>query len=413
MKTWINKTVYDALGREPVHPFPARMAPGIALDIISKAPRNSTILDPMMGSGTVVALAHSKRHKAIGIDIDPLAVLMARVWTTVANKERIRAESQSVLSCAKKISRVLLAKRAYPPNSDDETRRFISYWFDFRARKQLTSLAISINRVKHRNTRNVLWCAFSRMIISKQSGVSLAMDLSHSRPHKKFRRGPVEPFAKFLVMVDRVLSDCVDKAAGPFGPAPRILLADARKLPVAENSVDLVLTSPPYLNAIDYLRCSKFSLVWMGYRISELRKIRRDSVGSEVAANSSGHVATVSNAVLKTLRVTSKLSNRHQGILKRYVQDILTSMCEASRTLVANGKAVYVIGENTIRGTYIRNSAILKEAGRISGLILRAKYVRNLPSNRRYLPPPSSVHSRVALGRRMRREVVLVFSKAA
>jgi len=46
----------------------------------------------------------------------------------------------------------------------------------------------------------------------------------------------------------------------------------------------VVLTSPPYLNAIDYMRCSKFSLVWMGHTIRELRNIRADSVGTEASS---------------------------------------------------------------------------------------------------------------------------------
>src|ERR1017187_2484552 len=64
------KTIYETLGRESVHPFPARMAPGIALAVIAKAKRPLRVLDPMMGSGTVIALARFKKHKAIGLDID-------------------------------------------------------------------------------------------------------------------------------------------------------------------------------------------------------------------------------------------------------------------------------------------------------------------------------------------------------
>jgi len=51
---------------------------------------------------------------------------------------------------------------------------------------------------------------------------------------------------------------------------------------------------------------------------------------------------------------------------------------------------VYVLGENTIRGTYIRNSRIICEIAELCGLRLKERRVRNLPANRRYLPPPQS-----------------------
>jgi len=72
-----SRTLFDALGRHPVHPFPARMAPEIVCSIVKGTRRPLTVLDPMMGSGTVVALAQSRNHQAIGIDIDPLASVSA------------------------------------------------------------------------------------------------------------------------------------------------------------------------------------------------------------------------------------------------------------------------------------------------------------------------------------------------
>src|SRR5690349_6889042 len=94
------KTIYEALGRNPVHPFPARMAPGIALDIIEGGTDSMRVLDPMMGSGTVLALARARGHKAIGVDIDPLAVLIARVWTTAIDVRVVKDEAARVLSLA-------------------------------------------------------------------------------------------------------------------------------------------------------------------------------------------------------------------------------------------------------------------------------------------------------------------------
>src|SRR5579864_5960505 len=349
------KTIYEALGRDPVHPFPARMAPGIALEVISKAKKPLLVLDPMMGSGTVIALARLKKHRAIGVDVDPLAVLISKVWTTAVVAEEATTKAREVLARAKKLFAHMRQGEAYPLRSDRETRRFVAYWFDGYARKQLASLSVAISRVRNESTRNLLLCALSRLIITKSSGASLAMDLSHSRPHKKFRSAPVKPFRKFLEAVDHVAANCVDKRSTDRGPAPHVRLGDARDLPVRDASIDLVVTSPPYLNAIDYIRCSKFSLVWMGYRIPDLRALRGASVGAESGGSDSKDDPEI-QGIVTALRLSPRLSAHDEAVLVRYIADMRRAMREVRRVLVPGGKAVYVMGENTVRGTYIRNS---------------------------------------------------------
>src|SRR5271170_4061643 len=96
-------TLYEALGRESVHPFPARMAPSIALHVLSESKVSIRVLDPMMGSGTVLAMAQASGHRSVGLDIDPLAALISRVWTTAINREEARESSAEVLDRARAI----------------------------------------------------------------------------------------------------------------------------------------------------------------------------------------------------------------------------------------------------------------------------------------------------------------------
>jgi hypothetical protein len=67
-----NKSILEALGRNPIHPFPARMAPGIALEALGESKAPLRVLDPMVGSGTVLAVARARGHHAFGVDLDPL-----------------------------------------------------------------------------------------------------------------------------------------------------------------------------------------------------------------------------------------------------------------------------------------------------------------------------------------------------
>ena len=406
-----SKGIYEILGRNAVHPFPARMAPDLALQVVAESEQRLRVLDPMAGSGTVLAIARSRGHHAIGVDIDPLAVLIARVWTTPLDSNVLREQAVEVLSHARKVFVSLRTRDAYPQNSDEETRRFVRYWFDDYARRQLASLGIAISEVLDDTSRDALWCAFSRLIISKQSGASLAMDLSHSRPHRSFRRAPSKPFRKFLLAVNRVAKNCIDPDASTRGPAATVQEGDARHLPIDDASINLVLTSPPYLNAIDYIRCSKFSLVWMGHSIEELRRRRSTSVGTEVGLHASNNFEV--QEVLSDLDLRPKLPGRYERILMRYVDDMRRVIGEIERVLAGGGKAVFVVGENTLRGTFIPNSRVVEMVADRLGLCLASRSSRELPANRRYLPPPSKQSQPAALNARMRREAVLTFRKAA
>ncbi len=405
------KTILEILGRSPIHPFPARMAPGIALEALGESETPLRVLDPMAGSGTVLAVARAKGHRAFGMDLDPLAVLLAGVWTRTVDAEEVNDKAAEVLDRAKAAFGPLPSGWAYPAGSDEETRKFIRYWFDDYARRQLAVLSTAIRRVHDDATRDVLWCGFSRLIITKSAGASLAMDLSHSRPHREFTYAPVKPFNRFIAAVETVVSNCPQTGSGTVGPATVVKHGDARKLDIEDDSIDLVLTSPPYLNAIDYMRCSKFSLVWMGHNVSELRRIRGESVGSEASSEQALEAAWV-KSLIKLLGLRPTLSNRDHALLARYVWDMGGALAEVSRVLRGGGRAVYVVGDSTVRGTFVRNSAIVAAVAEEHGLTLHSRHSRALPDNRRYLPPPKRSATNAAMDSRMRREVVLVFNKS-
>lgn len=404
------KSIIEILGRNPIHPFPARMAPGIALDALGESEGSMRVLDPMAGSGTVLAVARSKGHRAIGFDLDPLAVLLARVWTRTVDADAVTSKAADVLARAKTVFRTMRVSQAYPRGSDSETRKFIRYWFDDYARRQLAALSWAIARVRHDATRDALWCAFSRLIITKSAGASLAMDLSHSRPHRQFKRAPVKPFDRFVSAVETVVINCPRSGSESVGPRAVVKRGDARALKVESASVDLVLTSPPYLNGIDYLRCSKFSLVWMGHNVGELREIRGESVGAEAESQEALDAPWVQR-LINDLELRPQLSGRDHALLARYAWDMNKALSEVSRVLCRGGRAVYVVGDSTSKGTFIRNSSIVTAVAEAQGLSFLSRHSRALPANRRYLPPPRKRASTATLDGRLRREVVVAFEK--
>src|SRR5260370_8794501 len=110
-----------------IHPFPARMASDIALKELSKLPNDTIVLDPMMGSGTVIRAATDCGLRAIGRDVDPLAVLMARVWTTPINTKRLCERAVQLVQNA---SCLHFEDIILPWIDDDpDTSTFIDYFF--------------------------------------------------------------------------------------------------------------------------------------------------------------------------------------------------------------------------------------------------------------------------------------------
>ena len=395
----------ELINRRTVHPFPARMAANIPWEALSPRRGRLRVLDPMAGSGTSLIVGRAAGHEAFGVDSDPLAVLISKVATADATLSRVEERGQDVLRIAKRID--VAGSEAYPCCADDETREFVRYWFDLEARKQLAAIVRAIHEINDSTSRKFLWCALSRMIITKDAGVSLARDVSHSRPHKSFKRAPVMPMDAFEGALKRVLAACLFRGVNS-GPKVQICRGDARKLQFESQSVDLVITSPPYLNAIDYMRGHKLSLVWMGHRIEALRDIRSESVGAE-RGDYSVSEQKISDIVQKMGRVQG-LPERFQSITRRYVKDMNAVMGEIARVLVPRGQALIVIGDCTVRGIYIRNSAAIRLLGVSHSLELTSERRRRIPDKRRYLPPPQQ-KSGNALAKRLRTEVILSFCR--
>lgn len=385
----------------PIHPFPARMAPEIALSACDQLPTGSLVLDPMAGSGTVLRVSSSLGHRAVGFDIDPLSVLMARVWVGDVDESRVEALLQ-IVSLAARSTRDRLAISWI--DEDPETSRFVDYWFAAAQQTPLRAIASWLKDLTGPEA-DLLRLGLSRIVITKDRGASLARDTAHSRPHKWYEPTDYDVVANFERSVRRLLSLVRGNSRVP--RQPTVELGDARRLPLAGESVDLVVTSPPYLNAIDYLRGHRLSLIWLGYRVADLRLKRSSAMGTERGLHVYDHGAS---SVMSTYSRSADLSGRNQAILYRYAGDLVQVAGEIRRVLRPEGRAVIVIGNSFIQGIAVDNAKAVVRAAFLTGMTLDATRERILPDQHRYLPPPGSNGS---LNKRMRTETVLEFRRVA
>lgn len=386
--------------RKHVHPFPARMAPELALDKIELlAKRGATVLDPMCGSGTVVRLAAESGRAAIGVDLDPLAVIITNTACHGAWAKKLGERAEDVARRAWRLGGQL------PEwiKKDPETADFVSYWFAPEQAENLSRLARVLDRAPRSD--DPLRVAFSRMIVTKDGGASLARDTSHSRPHRVADDNAYDVFDEFVRSAKK-LEAIIDNARRRH--RPKIRRADARGLYfIRDASVDLTVTSPPYLNAIDYLRGHRLSLVWMGWTASEIRAIRGESVGAERMLNDAApEIRTVAESAVTTW---GDLPTRQQGLVLRFTHDMDRLARSLARVTKKKKHLVMVVANSQIKGVTISNAAVCVGVAERHGFKLVSETVRPLPARHRYLPPPKATSGMLA--QRMNEEIVYTFRR--
>lgn len=387
-----------------IHPFPARMAPDTICKLLEGLPRGAVILDPMCGSGVVVRRATEMGLRGIGFDIDPLAVLMSRVWTS----KKSGAEAISAASHITTQAKLLRLANVRLPWIDrcQETQQFLKYWFASPQRRQLRKLSFLIT---YRTpdlppqVRECLWLALSRIIITKHAGASLSWDAPHSRPHRVRDDNDFDVLSNFLRSTSRLVEILEQD---PLKRSGKIRSGDCRNLAsVHSHSIDVVITSPPYLNAIDYLRGHKLSLVWMGHSIPSLRDIRSSGIGTEAARIGANSLVDVEPAI-RSVPNTSLLPTRQRNILRRYATDASIFLTEMHRVLTPGGRLSLVLGDSNVRGHHIANSRLFAQLAKRIGFKKTSQRRRALQENRRYLPVTSNNNT---LENRMRYEVIQTY----
>lgn len=386
-----------------IHPFPARMAPEIALEAIPERRGNKlVVMDPMCGSGTVLAMALERGHDAIGTDIDPLAVMMSRLAVTRIDPDRMLSTAERVLSWGRDHA------GAVPWGKDQETNDFVNFWFGPAQREQLIALASSIERVEDQEQKLAMRMALSRIIVTKTPRASLAADTSHSRPHRVVTSSQYDVFGGFTRSARQLSKYLVQRSLAGQGT---VALDDARTLnTIADGTVDLAVTSPPYLNALDYLRGHKLALVWFGYRLGDIRRRRALSIGTERGLDEDS--SPLAREIVGLIQESSfDPEALRKPLIRRYAHDCIGFATQLYRTLKPGSKAVLVVGNSTIRGNYIENSRIAQVSMEGSGFVLTDKREREIPPTRRYMAINTN-KAESTITRRMRSEVILTLEKA-
>jgi hypothetical protein len=347
----------------------------------------------MCGSGTVLRNAVELGHDAVGIDMDPLAILLSRAWTTPIAAHRLIHDAGVVAVRAADLPTADVSM----PWKHRATQDFAEYWFADEQRDQLARLSTVLRRSRLASLPFLRVC-LSRLIITKDAGASLARDVSHSRPHRVADTNSFDCYSHF-VRAARLISARLEPTR--IHGVTSVSIGDAREAAsMGLGWFDVAITSPPYLNAIDYLRGHRLTLIWFGHEVEDLRYVRAEEIGAErtgptTSFEVTGHISTDSGALL---------ADRYVGWVNRYAADMLQTMESLRRVVKPGGQVIVVVGNSLLRGARIDNAGLLLQCGEKVGLKLVDSTQRTIPARRRYLPTPANGS---ALARRMREETVL------
>jgi|SRR6516165_7789453 site-specific DNA-methyltransferase (cytosine-N4-specific) len=242
-------------GPHGIHPYPAKFIPQIPRKLIElfHPGDDSPVLDPFCGSGTTLVEAAEAGLPSIGIDLNPLATLIAKVKMTPVQDE--------LGVVARKIS---IAARHWLPDGRLTIPPIprIDHWFQPHVQRALAALVAALNELADQDTADALKIALSSIIVRVSNQDS---DTRYAAVEKEVSQETV--FQGFTRAVSSVAAALQDVGKGLFGRKPRmrIITKDLMKVEPAEiGNAGLVITSPPYPNAYEYWLYHKYRMYWLG-----------------------------------------------------------------------------------------------------------------------------------------------------
>ena len=401
------------------HPFAARFPVDLAAALIEEFGGTGGVYDPFLGSGTTAVAATLAQREVGGGDVDDVAGLLCRVklaarpaGEAAAWRERLGRRLEKVAGEVEALRRprLVVASEQVVTGLTLRMPHFTEtpYWFPARGGLMLAAVAAAVARTRDPVRRDLGWAALSASVLSKwPTTLSYAMDVDHSRPHRVEQDLPPGRVVEtFLRRLDRQIAaaDALHRAyadAGALDYARRALgrvacPLDARQAwPVDDGSLSLVLTSPPYFNAVDYPRGHRLAVCWMQpWTRPDLNgtadawlKTRRPYVGLRHAG---GLVADDWYADRPAIRKAVPSAARHHvkwgGRLCGFFDDLSAVLARSHAALRPGGHAAFVIGDNVIGGARVPVGRVLGLLACEVGFRLVASRQRRIAWDRRRYP---------------------------
>lgn len=373
------------------HKYPAKFIPHIPRWAITKylnGSKNKNILDPFCGSGTTLVEGLLAGYNTIGIDIDPLSTLISKVKTTRVDIVRL-----------KKISDWLIHEintnnnEAFVPDCER-----IEHWFTRDAIDKLSVIRSLINKVKdifgdnkkNKDIQDLLIVCFSSILrrVSNADNQSQKTYVSHTNV-----KDPKEVNSLFQLQLNYYI-----ERANLFSLATN----SKTKSKIITNSsitsikkilkgvqIDLAITSPPYIKAIDYIYNQMVELFWIG-DLFEMqtqpkqnskknnyignKQIQKNEFDSFTPYNTNLRIPKLDKKLKEVFNTDKKNGHKHSYVTYKYFNEMEKHFAEMSKYLTKNTHYIMVIGDSTVSNIFFETSDFLSQIAERNGFALFNKW---------------------------------------
>ena len=385
---WNFREAKTGLLTHDYHPYPAKFIPQIPRHLITNlSQKKDLVLDPFVGCGTTLVEANLLGRNSIGVDVNPLASLISKVKATSISPEVIDKFSSQLLTCISSEINSLYGqlfvddfsinhlkstegrprKVDYPIPSVHNR----DYWFKKSVLKELSIIKGNIEKIQHADFKDFLLVCLSSIIVRVSNQDS---DTRYVRRQKNIK--PHETFLIFKNKLQSMIKKMKEFAANRQDVSVKVYCHDSRHLEfLDDDSVDLVVTSPPYLNAWDYHLYHRFRLFWLGM---DPIKLKKEEIGAHL-----------------------EHSYNTQSI-QRYSNDMKLCMNEMYRVLKKKKYVCIVIGDSIVKGEIVNSHEILMDLAEQIGLEFMISIEREIDASSKSFNP---------LIGNIKKEHILIFEK--
>ena len=336
---------------------------------------NSIVCDPFCGAGTTLAVAKAKGMNSFGFEVNPFASFISRVKTNDYNAK----DRELLLYYFDELSKKDIDYEIVFPNNDYLCRIFSKEMLIVQL--NFKKYIMSLPNGKSKDLMYFAWlCTLEHLSLFRKAGNGL----------KKKKNPPVCTDARYAAL--HLLNEKLDVIIADFdelsdGPIPTVVQDSATTINqnILNNSVDLVLFSPPYANCFDYTKIYYLELWFGGFidSIQSQKNIRMKSVRSHCHAiwperYIDFYLPELHDELLPLLREQKLWTNRIPNMLKGYFADMEEVLKQVYSILKVGGHCSIVVSNSAYAGIVVPTDVLLAKIAKKIGFTVTEVKVERL-----------------------------------
>ena len=405
---WDYRTANTKEFTHGIHPYPAMMIPQVARRLIQEygCPR-SILFDPYCGTGTTLLEAFLAGSESVGTDLNPLARLIAKVKTTPIDINQLDLALERFVDFG--------FDAVSSSNGRVETPDFpnVDYWFDGRVQRELTLIREYIDLIDDIPIADFFRVSFS-LAIRKTSWTKNSEFKLVRIPLESMRDHNPDVFSTMISILTRNrdavlrLQNALDQSV----LLPSIYsfnsVAGVPRNLIDHDSVDLIVTSPPYGDSrttVAYGQFSRLSSQWLGYK--DASRIDNELMGG---SRDQGDNLFNYEALDSAIRIIADTNPKRSREVVSFFNDYRRSIMNVAYVVKRGGYACYVVGNRTVNGIEIPTAEATAAFFEMNGFTHIDTFRRNIPNKRMpSMNSPTNVPGK--LGSTMKSEYIVVCRK--